>query len=85
MSLDGFVADHNDGVDEVFDWYFNSGDVEIHPGGSDSMIFKVSQSSAEHIRSLTSRLGAVLTGRHTFEVAHGWGGNHAWASAFVLT
>jgi hypothetical protein len=28
MSLDGYVADANDGVDEVFDWYF-SGDVEI--------------------------------------------------------
>ena len=21
MSLDGYVADENDGVDEVFDWY----------------------------------------------------------------
>lgn len=85
MSLDGFVADPDDGVDEVFDWYFNSGDVEIHTGGSDSMTFKVSEPSAEHIRSLTSGLGAVLTGRRTFEAAHGWGGNHAWGPAFVLT
>lgn len=28
MSLDGFVADPDDGVDEVFDWYF-AGDVEV--------------------------------------------------------
>ena len=35
MSLDGYVADLNDGVTEVFDWYFHSGDVEIHTGGSD--------------------------------------------------
>ena len=27
MSLDGYVADPNDGVTEDFDWYF-SGDVE---------------------------------------------------------
>jgi dihydrofolate reductase len=27
----------------------------------------------------------VLTGRRTFEVAQGWGGNHAWGPAFVLT
>jgi hypothetical protein len=27
MSLDGYVADANDGVTEVFDWYF-SGDVD---------------------------------------------------------
>src|SRR5687768_4213794 len=35
MSLDGYVADRNDGVAEVFDWYFTSGDVEIHTGGSE--------------------------------------------------
>ena len=85
MSLDGYVADGNDGVDEVFDWYFNSGDVEIRTGGSDPMTFKVSEASAEHIRGLWSELGAVLTGRRTFDVAQGWGGNHPWGPAFVLT
>ena len=49
------------------------------------MTFKVSEPSAKHIRGLTSELGAVLTGRHTFDVAQGWGGNHAWGPAFVLT
>jgi dihydrofolate reductase len=85
ISLDGYVADRNDGVDEVFDWYFTSGDVEVNTGGSDSMTFKVSGPSAEHIRTLTSGLGAVLTGRRTFDKAEGWGGNHAWGPAFVLT
>jgi len=85
MSLDGFVADLNDGVGEVFDWYFNSGDVEFHTGGADPMTFKVSAPSAEHLRDLTSGLGAVLTGRRTFDVAAGWNGNHAWGPAFVLT
>ena len=85
MSLDGYVADLNDGVAEVFDWYFNSGDVEFHTGGSDPMTFKVSEASARHLRGLWSELGAVLTGRRTFEVAQGWGGNHAWGPAFVLT
>jgi dihydrofolate reductase len=49
------------------------------------MTFRVSEPSAEHIRSLTSELGAVLTGRRTFDKAGGWGGNHAWGPAFVLT
>lgn len=83
MSLDGFVADGSDGVAEVFDWYF-SGDVEVRTGGSDPMTFKVSAPSAKHVREITSELGAVLTGRRTFEVAQGWGGNHAWGPAFVL-
>lgn len=85
MSLDGFVADANDGVGEVFDWYMGSGDVEFHAGGADPMTFKVSAPSAGHLRSLWSELGAVLTGRRTFEKAEGWGGNHAWGPAFVLT
>jgi dihydrofolate reductase len=85
MSLDGYVADLNDGVDEVFDWYFTSGDVEFPAGGADPMTFKVSEPSAEHLRALWSELGAVLTGRRTFDVAGGWGGNHAWGPAFVLT
>ena len=59
----------NDGVAEVFDWYFTSGDVEIHTGGSNPMTFKVSGPSAEHLRGLASGLGAVLTGRRTFDIA----------------
>jgi len=85
MSLDGYIADLDDGVAEVFDWYLTSGDVEIHTGGSDPMTFRVAGPSAEHLRGLTSELGAVLTGRRTFDVAQGWGGNHAWGPAFVLT
>ena len=60
MSLDGFVADQNDGVAEVFDWYGNSGNVEFHTGGSDPMTFKVSPPSAEHLRALWAELGAAM-------------------------
>ena len=85
MSLDGFVADRNDGVGEVFDWYMNSGNVEFKTGGSDPMTFHVSPPSAEYLRSFWSELGAVLTGRRTFDKAEGWGGNHGWGPAFVVT
>jgi dihydrofolate reductase len=85
MSLDGYVADRNDGVAEVFEWYMTSGDVQFHTGGSDPMTFNVSEPSARHLRRLWSELGAVLTGRRTFDVADGWGGNHAWGPAFVVT
>ena len=84
MSLDGYVADPDDGVAEVFDWYVGSGDVEIDTGGSAPMTFRMSEPSAGHVRSLTAELGAVLTGRRTFEKADGWGGNHAWGPAYVL-
>lgn len=69
MSLDGYVADLNDGVAEVFDWYFTSGDVEFHTGGSDPMTFKVSGPSAEHPRRRAglgrkSRLGPAFVLTH---------------------
>jgi dihydrofolate reductase len=86
MSLDGYVADANDGVAEVFDWYF-SGDVEVPTASTTSgMTFRVSPPSAEHLRSLVPEIGAMLTGRRTFEVADGWGGQHPWdIPAFVVT
>lgn len=85
MSLDGYVADRNGGVAEVMGWYMSSGDTELQTGGSDPMTLKMSAASARHFRHLTSELGSVLTGRRTFETAHGWGGKHAWGPAFVLT
>ena len=84
MSLDGYIADANDGVAEVFDWYF-SGDVEVSTASPD-FTFHVSEPSAEHLRALQAEVGAWLTGRRTFEVAHGWGGQHPWGvPAFVAT
>ena len=86
MSLDGYVADANDGVSEVFDWYF-SGEVEVPTAsGSSGMTFRVSAPSADHLRGLTAEIGAMLTGRRTFEKADGWGGRHPWdVPAFVVT
>src|ERR1700755_2002864 len=86
MSLDGYVADPDDGVDEVFDWYF-AGDVEVPTAsGSSGMTFRVSAPSAEHLRGLTAEIGAMLTGRRTFERAKCGAGNHPWdVPAFVVT
>jgi dihydrofolate reductase len=86
MSLDGYVADASDGVAEVFDWYF-SGDVEVPTAsGTSGMTFRVSEPSADHLRGLTAEVGAMLTGRRTFDRADGWGGRHPWdIPAFVVT
>jgi dihydrofolate reductase len=88
MSLDGYVADANDGVAEVFDWYVSSGDVEVATASmtESGMAFHVSPPSADHLRSLIAEVGAMLTGRRTFERAAGWDGRHPWGiPAFVVT
>lgn len=86
MSLDGYVADENDGVSEVFDWYF-SGDVDVVTASpTTDMTFHVSPASVDHLKDLQDEIGAMLTGRRTFEVAEGWGGIHPWnVPAFVVT
>ncbi len=84
MSLDGFVADPDGGVEEVFSWYF-AGEVPFETGGSDPMTFMLSEPDAVHVRTLFGGLGAVLTGRTTFDAAKGWGGNHAWGPGFIVT
>ncbi len=84
MSLDGYVADASDGVAEVFDWYF-AGDVDV-PTASADFTFHVSATSAAHLRALMGEVGAMLTGRRTFNKAEGWGGQHPWGiPAFVIT
>ena len=84
MSLDGYVADLNDGVAEVFDWYFHSGDVEDpHRGVGPDDVQSV-PAEREHLHGLTAGL-VPCSPVDALSVAQGWGGNRAWGPAFVLT
>ncbi|HEY2297850.1 MAG TPA: dihydrofolate reductase [Jatrophihabitans sp.] len=69
VSVDGFIADANDEVGPLFDWYFN-GDADIVDGGP----FKVSQTSVGYVRPMWERLGATVMGRHLFDLTNGWEG-----------
>ena len=80
MSLDGFVAGPNDGIDnplgdggeQLFKWY-SSGDTDLPLPGTD-MVFKVSRVSADFLREPWLDIGAAVTGRRMFDIAGGWGG-----------
>jgi dihydrofolate reductase len=80
MSLDGFVAGPNDGVENslgdggagLFKWY-NSGDTAFKMPGMD-MVFHISSTSAELMREDLAMGGASVTGRRTFDIARAWGG-----------
>jgi dihydrofolate reductase len=74
MSLDGYVADTGDGVEQVFGW-MGSGDVEV-PTAVDWATFKVAQASADYMRASMSGIGALIAGRRLFDIAQGWGGTH---------
>jgi dihydrofolate reductase len=75
MSLDGFIADEHDGVDELFGWYGN-GDVVV-PTADERWTFRVSAASAEHLRpAFSGAVGALVCGRRIFDLTQGWGGHH---------
>jgi dihydrofolate reductase len=75
MSLDGFIADENDGVDELFGWYGN-GEVTV-PTAVEHLTFQVSPASAEHLRpAFNGAIGALICGRRVFDLTKGWGGKH---------
>ena len=69
VSVDGFIADAEDNVGPLFEWYFN-GDAEIVEGGP----FKVSKDSAGYVRPMWERIGTTVMGRHLFDLTNGWEG-----------
>jgi dihydrofolate reductase len=74
MSLDGFIADPADGVGHLFGW-FQNGPIEV-PTADPLRTFHVSEASARHLRTALGGTGALVLGRHLFDVAQGWGGRH---------
>ncbi|MBO0789195.1 MAG: dihydrofolate reductase family protein [Actinobacteria bacterium] len=69
VSVDGFIADENDQVGPLFDYYVN-GDAEIIEGGQ----LKVSQVSAAYLRPIVAGTGAMVIGRRLFDLTNGWEG-----------
>jgi dihydrofolate reductase len=84
VSVDGFIADDNDQVGPLFDWYGN-GDVAATFGDPDR-VFHVSKSSADYIAHDLGPIGAVVIGRRLFDLTNGWGGVPAAGDhVFVVT
>ncbi|GIH96998.1 dihydrofolate reductase family protein [Planobispora siamensis] len=70
VSVDGFIADANDQVGPLFDWYFN-GDTPLADDGG----MKVSRISAEYVRPMWASIGSMVIGRHLFDLTNGWEGS----------
>jgi dihydrofolate reductase len=69
VSVDGFIADANDDVGPLFDWYAN-GDIELIEGGT----LKVSRTSAGYVKPFWAGIGSMVIGRHLFDLTNGWDG-----------
>ncbi|MEU6914046.1 dihydrofolate reductase family protein [Streptomyces olindensis] len=67
VSVDGFIADADDQVGPLFEWYGN-GDVPLNEYA------KVSRASADYVGPAMAGIGALVVGRHVFDMTDGWGG-----------
>jgi len=78
MSLDGFIAGPNDtGFDLLFKWY-GAGDVEV-PMPDDTAEVptpRVSAETAELLRREMAGWGALVVGRHLYDLTNAWNGRH---------
>jgi dihydrofolate reductase len=85
MSIDGYIAGPGEsGFDLLFQWYGN-GDVET-PTGNPDMTIRTSAASAQHLKELTESTGALLVGRHLYDMTNAWGGRHPMdVTTVVLT
>ena len=70
VSVDGYIADNNDDIGPLFDWYFN-GDTPLTEEGS----FRLTQRSAEYVRQNWASTGAMVIGRRLFDLMNGWDGH----------
>ncbi|NRQ30916.1 deaminase [Nonomuraea sp. NN258] len=84
MSLDGYIAQPDDQVGELFDWY-EAGDVSV-PNPNEDISVKVDDAGARAWRDLTENTGALIAGRRLFDIADGWNDKHpAGAPVVVVT
>jgi len=80
VSVDGFIADSNDDVGPLHDWYFSGdtpitgGDQEYDHSGTGGG-FRVSRASAGYVGSMWESIGTSVMGRHFFDLMNGWEGH----------
>ncbi|MDR7385310.1 dihydrofolate reductase family protein [Promicromonospora iranensis] len=82
MSLDGFIADPDDGIEDIFDWY-GAGDVSV-PSANEGVSLTVDEASAAVLRDLIESAGALVSGRRLFDITDGWGDNHPMGVPVVV-
>lgn len=72
VSLDGSIADDNDGVGPLFDWYGN-GDVSLSFNDNHGeLVAQTTQVSADFMRAVYADIAVNVIGRRLFDLTNGW-------------
>jgi dihydrofolate reductase len=83
MSLDGYIAGPAEsGFDLLFQWYEN-GPIDV-PTAQAERTFHMTPENADIWRALMDRTGALIVGRHLFDLTSGWDGKHPIGTPVVV-
>lgn len=84
VSLDGFMADPDDGVGPLFEWLGNGDVAWSFPGSEDQL--RTTQASADFMLGVYGDMAANVIGRRLFDLTNGWDGTPAAGEhVFVVT
>ncbi len=84
VSLDGFMADDNDGIGPLFDWLGNGDVAWSFPGSDDQAL--TTQASSDFMLGVYGDMAANVIGRRVFDMTNGWDGKPAAGEhVFVVT
>ena len=73
VSLDGFIADENDEVGPLFEWYFNGDQPIVNEASQQRHApFRISPTSLSYVRPFWDSIRATIQGRHLFDLTNGW-------------
>jgi len=73
MSIDGFIADPDDGCDDLFGFYDNGAVELVLAAGWPT--FHMDEPSATLMREAVGRIGCHVMGRRLYDMTDGWGGH----------
>lgn len=83
MSLDGYIAGPQDsGFEHLFAWY-NNGSTVV-PTANEHIGLSMNDASTAHYRQILDATGALIVGRHLFDMTNAWGGQHPMGVPVVV-
>jgi dihydrofolate reductase len=72
-SVDGFIADENDEVGPLFDWYFNGDQPIVDEAlAQQHAPFRVSATSLSYVRPFWDSIRVTIQGQHLFDLINAW-------------
>ncbi len=73
VSVDGFIADENDDVGPLFEWYFNGDQPIVGEAAEERHArFRIGRRSKDYVSEFWGSIGATIQGRHLFDLTNGW-------------